>query len=70
MAEENESLPVSIGRGCLVEESLKDMDETRTVTYEHVQVQYAHPALVKANYEFQERLYADLVARAKVRSKR
>ena len=44
------------------EDSLYDMDETRTVKYQHVEVQYAHPALVIANYKFQDRLYEKIMS--------
>lgn len=44
------------------EASIADMDETRTVTYEHVRIQYAHPSRVRAAIAYQDKLYRELTA--------
>ena len=48
----------------------KMMDKTRTVTFDHVRIQYAHPDAIRIALEYQDRLYQELIVKKKEESKK
>lgn len=55
-----ESIITDYDSNPIVEESLVNkMDESRTVNFEHVSIQFAHPKLVFGNALYQKRIYLE-----------